>query len=643
MSARRRLAAIVFTDIVGYTAAMNEDEDRAFELLRRNRELHRSCIEQHGGAWVKEMGDGVMSWFETATAAVLCALSIQRDSEQIPGLRLRIGVHLGDVVFDDGDVFGDGVNVASHLQALAPIGGIWVSDAVYRNISNKKEIETRPVRSEKLKNVPDPLPVYEIVTPGSSGRPAGREVEPRRSGSEMSIAVLPFANMSNDPEQDYFSYGIAEEILNSLAHARDLKVAARASAFQFHGKHVDLREVGRQLNVKTILDGSVRKQGNRLRITAQLVSVEDGYHLWSERYDRDLDDVFAIQDEIALAITEKLKGTLLQHEKDALTTATTENTEAYELYLKGRFYLARRGRYIVSAYECLQRSIELDSRYAPSHAAFADACLLLAYYAFYPAGEVMPKAKAAADAALELDPALCEPYTSLGFYYGYYERDFAKSRKNFLRAIELNPRYVHGLIWYAMLYLGWIAADFEEAIQVGSTAIHLDPLSSIAHALQSVNYYVAHDYAEAERIGKIAIDLDASSYVAHQMTGLAMVGSEKFAEAIEILRHAMEMSRGYHWAVFNLAWAYRQAGDHEVMAKLVRELEARAATEYIPPFHRGLAAAWGGDLDTAISHLERAYDERDPTLLSIRTWPYVPEALKADPRCRSIIERIGYP
>ncbi|HKC37832.1 MAG TPA: adenylate/guanylate cyclase domain-containing protein, partial [Chitinophagaceae bacterium] len=342
MSQTRQLAAIMFTDIVGYTALMGNDEQKAFALLKKNRELQKPIIEKFNGRWIKELGDGVLASFNTVTEAILCACEIQIKSDDIPGLQLRIGIHQGEVLFENNDVFGDGVNIASRLQALAPVGGTWISESAYRNVTNKKEIKTKFIGTQPLKNVKEPVSVYEIITDRSNNSSNFAPMESEKKVPEKSIAVLPFVNMSNDTEQEYFSDGMAEEILNSLAHLKDLKVAGRTSTFQFKGKNIDLREIGEQLNVRTVLEGSIRKQGNKVRITAQLINAEDGYHLWSERYDRQLDDIFAIQDEIALMITEKLKVILLDADRELITKTYTQNTDAYELYLKGRYEWGRR-------------------------------------------------------------------------------------------------------------------------------------------------------------------------------------------------------------------------------------------------------------------------------------------------------------
>ncbi|MDQ3682199.1 MAG: adenylate/guanylate cyclase domain-containing protein [Bacteroidota bacterium] len=646
MSISRQLAAIMFTDIVGYTSLMGEDEQQAFDLLRKNRNLQQPLIGQYNGRWIKELGDGVLASFHTVIDAVLCAGAIHHASDTVPSLKLRIGIHLGDVVFENNDVFGDGVNIASRLQALAPVGGIWISESVHKNISNKKGISSTFIQEEILKNVKEPVRIYEVKVNAPEGTiPAFTNdlSGPVKGIPEKSIAVLPFVNMSNDPEQDYFGDGIAEEILNSLVHLKELKVAGRTSSFQFKAKNTNLSEIGEKLGVRTIMEGSVRKQGNRLRVTAQLINVEDGYHLWSERYDRDMDDIFSVQDEIALAITEKLKVTLLEKDRKIITKTYTQNSAAYDLYLKGRFTINRRGRFILSGMQYFQEAISIDPGFAPAYAGYADSCALAAFYNFFPAKEIMPKAKQAADHAIQIDNSLCEPYTSLGFYYAFYEWKFAESKKNFCKAIELNPAYTVGHLWYGMLYLSWIEMDFRESQKEGWMAIKIEPFSAIAHALQTVNYYVAREYEEAVRIGRLAIDLDANSYLVYKMTALAYIGLNKIQEAIEMIHQTLRTSNRFQWSMYDLMWAYSHIGDKAAIVELIAEMNIRADKEYISPFNMALAYAWIEDLNEAITYLEKAYNERDPMLLTIKTWPNVPDNLKNDPRCQELINRIGFP
>jgi TolB-like protein/class 3 adenylate cyclase len=314
----RQLAAIMFTDIVGYTALMGNDEQKAFEYLKKNRDLQKPIIERSGGRWIKELGDGVMASFNTVSDAVTAAIKIQQECKAMNDFQLRIGIHQGEVVFEAGDIFGDAVNIASRIQSSAEPGCIYVSETVRDNVFNKKDVHTKFIKEQTLKNVKEPVRIYEVITAEPFESTALPEHEPYREFPGESIAVLPFVNMSNDPEQEYFCDGIAEEIINALAQLNNLRVIARTSAFTFKNKNVDAREIGKILNVKTLLEGSVRKAGKHLRITTKLVKVSDGSHLWSNRYDRELEDIFAIQEDIAGNVATSLRGVLTDKEKEAI-------------------------------------------------------------------------------------------------------------------------------------------------------------------------------------------------------------------------------------------------------------------------------------------------------------------------------------
>jgi TolB-like protein/class 3 adenylate cyclase/Tfp pilus assembly protein PilF len=643
MPTTRQLAAIMFTDIAGYTALMGSDERKAFELLNQNRRLHKPLIETYGGKWIKEMGDGVLASFPTVTDAVACASALVQGCGKVEGLCLRIGIHLGEVIFENEDVFGDGVNIASRLQALAPPGGIWVSEAVHQNVANKKDIATRLVGEETLKNVKEPVRVYEVF-PKASGTEITMLIKDHITAvPPKSIAVLPFVNMSNDPEQEYFSDGIAEEITSSLTHLEDLKVAGRTSSSQFKGTKVDLREVGEKLGVATVLEGSVRKQGNRLRITAQLNSVADGFHLWSEKYDRNMDDIFAIQDEIALAITDQLKITLLGSDREKLTQSTTQSAEAYELYLKGRFHINRRGSSILTGQHFFKQAIALDPNYALAYAGYADALTLSAGYGLLRGKEVMKEAKQAAQKAISLDDTLGEAYGALGFYYIGLEWNWKEAERNYLRSIELNPKYAQTHSLYGMLYLGFVQGKFDEAIEQIHIALKLEPLSAIDHADMAWTFYVAGKFEEALTYAKTGIDLDANSFLSLRIAGLSYMQLKRHDEAIKTLKHLVKKSNRHQHAVNSLLWAYCNKGDMEEASNLMDELEIRSKTEYIAGTYTGFSAAYLGNLEAAFCHFERAYIEHDANILNIRHSQDVPALLRKDPRFQSLVDRIGFP
>jgi TolB-like protein/class 3 adenylate cyclase/Tfp pilus assembly protein PilF len=646
MTRTRQLAAIMFTDIAGYTALMGSDEQKAFELLKQNRELHKPLIEEYGGRWIKEMGDGVLASFPTVTDAVNCACALVQGCGKAEGLCLRIGIHLGEVVFEDGDVFGDGVNIASRLQALAPPGGIWVSEAVYQNVANKKDIATRRVGEKTLKNVKERVRVYEVQPMRHKPKPTEPDA-PRKEKPKValpkSVAVLPFVNMSNDPEQEYFSDGIAEEIINSLVHLKDLNVAGKTSSFQFKGKSTDLRELGQKLGVSTVLEGSVRKQGDRLRITAQLINVESGFHLWSERYDRSLHDIFAIQDEISLAITEQLKVTLLGKDKEMITKTHTLNAEAYELYLKGRFHISRRGGYTLIGLQNFKQAIALDPGYALAYAGYADAYLVCAAYGFFRGKDVMQELKQAAETAIRLDSSLCEPYCSLGHYYPYFEWNWVESKRNFTKSLELNPKFAQAHSLYGLAYLAQVEGNFAEAERHGKIGVKLEPLSAIDHADLSWTLYYARKFEEALAFAQTGVELDPYSFLSHRLAGLCYTALNRFEEAISTLKFLVKISNRHQHAINSLIWAYCGNGNMEDAGALMHELRERSATEYIAGTYAGLSAAYLGDLDAAFQYLEQAYDDREPFIIQLNHSPSVPALLREDPRFQKLLDRIGFP
>ncbi|CAN5280283.1 adenylate/guanylate cyclase domain-containing protein [soil metagenome] len=644
MPSSRQLAAIMFTDIVGYTALMGEDEQKAFEILRSNRQLQKPLIEKFNGVWIKELGDGVLASFSTATDAVLCASEIQKACCDINDLKLRIGIHLGEVVFEDNDVFGDGVNITSRLQAIAPIGGIWISESVYKNVSNKKGINISFVKEETLKNVKDNVRIYEVSVESTFiSQPQNYKIP--KQIPEKSIAVLPFVDMSSSHDQEYLGDGLAEEILNSIVHLKDLKVAGRTSSFQFKGKNIDLREVGEKLGVGVVLEGSVRKQGNRLRVTAQLINVDDGFHIWSERYDREMDDIFAIQDEIALAVTEQLKITLLEKDREKITKTSTHNAEAYELYLKARFHLYRRGSSILRGLEFSKQALAADPDYALAYACYADANTLGAAYNFFPGKQVVNEIKQAAETAIKLDDSLGEAYFSLAYYYVCFEWKWEESKKNFRKAIELNPKFVQARSMYGMICLGWVDGNFDEAEEQLQTAIKLEPLSAIDHADLAWTLLMAGKFEDALTVARTGIELDNYSFLSHRIAGLCYIVLQRYDEAISTFQYLVNLSNQHQQAVNGLIWAYSSNGNIEEARKLMNELGARAATDYKGSayFDFGLSAAYLDNLDTAFDALEKAYDDLDPHILTIKRAPYVPALLRNDPRFQNLLDRIGFP
>jgi len=447
----RQLVAILFADITGFTAMMQEDEALAMYSRQKLQQTLNDEVAKHQGRIIEFKGDGVLCSFSSTLECVNAAISLQRQMQTEPVVPLRIGIHSGDVLFNDNNIYGDGVNIASRLESFAVPGSIFISGKVYDDIKNQKNIQTTSLGYYHFKNVKEDVEIFCISNPGLVV-PAGNYLEGKgekayHKNYEKSIAVLPFLNLSNDPEQEYFSDGISEEILGSLSQLKDLKVAGRSSSFQFKGKNIDLAEVGDKLHVETILEGSVRKQDKRIRVSAQLINAKDGFHLWSEKYDRDMDDIFAIQDEIALAITEKLKLTLLHSEKQSLFKPPTDNKMAYDLYLKGRFFWNKRGTGLQKGLEYFIQATVLDDQFALAHAGIADTYALLAFYAMLPPDEAIPKALDAAQKAIKTDPGRVEPYSVVALVTMFYHWNWIEARKQFERIFEMNPRYAPAHYW----------------------------------------------------------------------------------------------------------------------------------------------------------------------------------------------------
>ena len=330
----------MFTDMVGYTALMQEDESRATTLRDRHRTVLRESIEAHQGEIVQFYGDGTLSVFPSAVQAVDAAVDIQRRFQLDPRIPVRIGLHIGDVIHDEDGVHGDGVNVASRVQELAVPGSVLISGGVYEELKNHPCLPTRALGDFELKNVQRPLSIHAVAA-SALAVPAPADLSSAGDRTKKAIAVLPFVNMSSDLENENFTDGITEEILNALVKFDDLNVTGRTSSFVFKGRHEDVREIGRALNVGTVLEGSVRKAGNRVRITAQLLDTADGYHLFSNTYDRVLEDIFAVQDEIAHTIARELRVLFPVAGAQTPTTVRkpTESSEAYSLYLRGLLLL----------------------------------------------------------------------------------------------------------------------------------------------------------------------------------------------------------------------------------------------------------------------------------------------------------------
>jgi TolB-like protein/Tfp pilus assembly protein PilF len=446
--------------------------------------------------------------------------------------------------------------------------------------------------------------------------------------------------MSADPENEFFADGITEEIINALTQIEKLRVAARTSAFTFKNKHVDLRIVGERLNVKTVLEGSVRKAGNRVRIMAQLINVADGYHLWSERYDRELKDIFEVQDEIAKAIAGKLTITLEGGRKQTLVKAGTKNLEAYELCVKGRNLMYQRGLGIPRALECFRRAVTLDPEYALAWASLADAHGLGAYYGFMNPQVALPQGKEAASRGVAVDPSLAEAHGALAFARLFWDWDETEAEREFLHALKLNPKYIQARGWYAYLFL-MSAGRAEEAIDQAKQAAALDPLSGYANAVLALTCDLAGRATEAEKVARHALELDPSNYLARFTLHDALHHQGRFDESIATAEIALAMSGRHIFVMAGLASTYADWNQLAAAKALYGELSSRAAREYISPLFLAVCASAAGQCEQAFHFAQQAYEIKDPSVQVFGRYWKCSSRLREDPRCREIIGKTG--
>jgi adenylate cyclase len=476
----RRLASFMLTDMAGYTALAQRNEGLALELLEEHSCLLRPLFSQHGGHEIKATGDGFLVEFSSTLQATHCAIEIQkafkeRNAAVAPERRvtIRIGLHVGDAVYRGSDVFGDAVNITSRIEPLAEPGGICLSQQVYDQVWNKLETPLVSLGKQELKNVQLPMEVYRIVFPWE------RELAGATPPLDRTrIAVLPLANISPDPLDEYFTDGMTEELIYRLSKISELKVIAQTSVMRYKRTDKRVAEIGRELKVGTVLEGSVRKADSKLRITVQLIDVQSEEHLWSELYERQLEDVFAIQSDIAQRVAEALQVQLLAGEKGQLEKRTTRNLGAYTLYLTGRqLWNMRIEEGLRMAIEQFQQAIEIDPDYALAYAGLADSYSIMANWGFLPEQEGYPKAREAALKALQLDDKLAEAHASLGWIKWQYEHKVGEAEEEFKRAVELNPNYATAHHWYALLLQA--LGRHEEALTEIKRALDLDPLSPI--------------------------------------------------------------------------------------------------------------------------------------------------------------------
>ena len=607
----RRLSAIMFTDMVGYSALAQRNESLALELLEEHRTILRPFFGKHEGREIETAGDAFFVEFNSAVEAANCAIEIQqvlhnRNTQESPErcIRLRIGLHIGDVVYMDKHVHGDGVNIAARLEPLAPPEGICISEDVERQIRNKIDYPVVKAGAEKLKNISMDMDVFYIALPwvSSSKKHAGAGKRRRTfvylyallivllsfmlflffrndelkaaSSTKYRLAVLPLKNISNDAGDDYFADGLTEELISSIAKIGGLNVIARTSIMKYKNANKDIAQIGSELMVGTVLEGSVRKANNKARISVQLINVSNQQNLWSANYDRELSDIFTIQSEIATNIARELKIRLVQSEKNQLDKRTTSNMEAYQEYLIGKHLLNQRTPQTVQeGIKHFEKAIELDPQFALPYPELAYSYTLtgVAGYGDVDRSVAEKRAKDAVMKALELDSTLAEAHAALAYIKFRIDWDWEGAERGFKKAIELKPGYATAHEWYA-LFLA-VRVHLDESQRQMQIAYDLDPLSPNVNNGIARIYHFRNEMDKAlQQINK-TIAMDPNYAEAHFTKGMAYNKMKKFTEAETEIKKAVDLSGRRPVMVGVLGRIYAHEGKADAARQLLKELQ----------------------------------------------------------------------
>jgi adenylate cyclase len=675
----RRLAAIMFTDMVGYSALTQRNEALALELLAEHRDLLRPFFDKHVGIEIETAGDSFFVEFNSAVEAVNCAIEIQkslheRNAREIPGreILLRIGIHIGDVVHMDNHVHGDGVNIAARIEPKAVPGGICISEDVARQIRNKIEYPVVKQAEEKLKNISMPMEIFRIDLPWLVGHKYRKSTPAKESklkliaaivagvllvslvafllinnqGAKASpatknrLAVLPLKNISNDPQDEYFADGMTEELISSIAKIGELNVIARTSTMKYKGTSKDISQIGRELMVGTVLEGSVRKIGNKARISVQLIDASNQENLWAMDYDRELSDIFTIQSEIATNIAKELKVRLVQSEKEQLDKSLTSNTLAYQEYLIGRHLLNQRtAESIQSALGHFEKSIQEDPNFALPYTQIAYCYTLIgvAGYGGLPHDVVESKAKNAVMKALELDSTLAEAHAALGYIKFRVDWDWAGAEKELKKAIELKPGYSTAHEWYALL-LG-VRVKLDEALSEMQTAYNLDPLSaSVNNGLARVYHFRQDEKKALEQIKK-TIELEPGYAEGHFTLGMTYLKLKEYKNAEKELKEAINASGRRPVMIGMLGRTYVADGKVNEAIALLNEMQT-------PPINNDKLYASAvikfslGKYDDAYAIFEKLIAEKYGIMIYMK----VEKAFfsnNTDPRYEALVKKMG--
>lgn len=641
-SSKRQLAAVMFTDIVGYTALMQEDEEKASQVRAKHRSVFESTHQNHQGDILQYYGDGSLSVFKSAVEAVECAISLQQALQNGLKVPIRIGIHLGDIVFDKTEVYGDGVNFASRIESMGEAGAILISDKLNDELKNHKHISTLSLGEFELKNIARAVEIFAV---NNEGIHVPDLVELKGKGKRKqdvkSIAVLPFVNMSSQEDSEFFSDGITEEIINALAKIEQLKVTSRTSSFFFKNKQIPISQIAKELKVSTILEGSVRIHRDNIRITAQLIQADEDYHFWSETWDRKLENIFDIQDEISLLIADKLREHFGHFEiLDRLVDTQTQSITAYEYSLRAKYYQNKwnpeDSKKAISLYE---KALEIDPQHAQSYVGMADCYSFLGTTGFLAFDEAWKKSHTYTLQAFKLNRQLSDVYYQLGNEAFFIEVNFRKAVKEMKQALILNPNNAEAQQIMAYFYI--VAGEKEKAREHLDIATSINPLSDETRFWQALFHYTFGPYEKALELLNSSLASNDKSIPSHAVKTMLLLKMGDYDAVINYYDHVPQEIVVMQEKTGVLTLAYALKGEKQKEEEYLQILKAQAkepmghtADGYLLMYYANT-----GQFDKAFAWVENAL-KGNASMLLLRYGDPLVDNLRSDPRYAMYKEKI---
>lgn len=638
----RQLAAVMFTDIVGYTAMMQENESKA----NKQRERHRKVLEkralEYDGKILHYYGDGALTIFSSPYNAVMCAIHIQRDLAH-PNLPLRIGIHAGDITYSDEDVYGNAVNIAARLESLSVSGGILISEKVVEEIKNHHQIQTTSLGSFRLKNVQQPIRIFAISNHGIK-TPTPKDIKAKNNSGISRVAVLPFMNMSDELGFDYFSDGLTEEIINGLTKMKKLEVTSRTSAFAFKGQNEDVRSIGQKLSVTHVLEGSVRKYKDKIRVTAQLIETGEGFHLWSETFDHHLKDIFEIQDIICEEILEKFRSDFgSAKNKEGDNPVLSDDQYAYKAYLEGKFLWDKWTIPSVrKAIKSFAEAVEIDPEFGKAYTALANCYLFLGIMGQMSSQLALGKAEKNAHKALEVNKNSAEARATNALIQVLLHHRYQKANDTFSNVLETGDENMANPYYFYFLFLN-ILGENEVAVEWMERALQIYPSNLIFNSELGRGYYCAGRYSEALEQFNYTLKLDSSFLAALDGKGWTHVAMGEYKQAHQVFEVYQNLVSQDQNNIPQLVYIAARMGMEEAAKHFLELLQLGDGTDEYIVTSMDIALIYLGlkKYDEVFFHLQRAIDDKIGKVMFIHSDP-VWDEIKHDERYQELLDQLNF-